>query len=583
MGPEKTDYIDLTEDSDIDHINNVVIDEDYEADANVNEVVEYAEEEDSSEAKTKNVMTEKKAEKPVEKKQETKQEKKIEKKQETKQEKKIEKTEKRVNVNPIQEKSSKPEKKKEELKPKKHIAHKKVEKMDKKKTIKSEKKSNMVQKTHKSKGTKLTWLWILIAIIVIAGVAFLIITLSKEKPVDNTTSEIAATVNGEPIYSKDIEDQYNNLNPALQQVYTKESILNQTIDELLLIQDAKDKGIKVTDAEIQTELTNFKTQNGLTDSDFQSLLEGQNLTQKDLEGLIERRLLIKDLLNETIFSNINITDDAIKQYYDQNQEKFSTPEQVTTQHILILVNENFTDSQAKAKIEQIADELNSTNFCELAAKYSEDLGSRDTCGTYTFGKGEMVQEFEEAAFNLSINQTEIVKTIYGYHLIKKLAYTPESIKPLSEVESEIRSTLSDEAAQVNFDALLSELRSKATIVNYMYKTDSANTASDTQTTGTQDTTTGPNLDNFAKCLTDKGVKFYGAYWCPHCENNKELFGDSFQYVTYVECAVEGQPQVQTEACNDAGISGYPTWVVNEKQYPGEQTLDSLAKLSGCTL
>jgi len=579
MSAEKTDYTDLTEDSDIDRINSAVVNDDYEADTNVDEVIEYAQEQDASQGTIKEAPAQTKTEKPVkEKKANSSVQKEVKKTNPPAQTQKIEK---KINEKPVQQNKFKSEKKKEELKPKKQIIHTKVKKMDKKKTTKSEKKSSTTHNTHKSKGTKLTWLWILIAIIVIAGVAFLIITLSKEKPVDNTKSEIAATVNGEPIYSKDIDDQYNNLDPMLQQVYTKESILNQTIDELLLIQNAKDKGIKVSDNEMQEELTNFKLQNGLSDDDFKTLLAGQNITEKELEGLIERRLLIKELLNETIFSNINITDDAINQYYDQNKEKFGAPEQATVQHILILVTENFTQNQAKNKIDDIEDELTKNNFCELAAKYSEDPGSKDTCGTYTFGKGEMVAEFEEAAFTLDINETEIVKTVYGYHLIKKLDYFPESTKELSEVEEEIRGFLNDNAAQVNFDALLSELRSKATIVNYMYKTETIVTTDEEEITAptTTEVTEEENLDDFAKCLTEKEVKVYGA----NMHNNKELFGDSWQYVTYIECAVEGQPQVQTAACTVAGISGYPTWIINGDKYPGEQTLVNLAKLSGCTL
>ncbi|MBS3174021.1 hypothetical protein J4399_06710 [Candidatus Woesearchaeota archaeon] len=88
-----------------------------------------------------------------------------------------------------------------------------------------------------------------------------------------------------------------------------------------------------------------------------------------------------------------------------------------------------------------------------------------------------------------------------------------------------------------------------------------------------------NLDEFSQCLTDKGVKFYGTYTC--CENQKKLFGDSFKYVVYVECADKDNPQVQTPECEAAGISGYPTWIINDKQYPGEQTLEGLAKLTGC--
>jgi len=87
-------------------------------------------------------------------------------------------------------------------------------------------------------------------------------------------------------------------------------------------------------------------------------------------------------------------------------------------------------------------------------------------------------------------------------------------------------------------------------------------------------------DNLAKCLTEKGVKMYGAYWCPHCQNQKKAFGDSFQYVDYVECDANG-PNGNPPACELAGIKGYPTWIIKGVQYSGEQDLGTLAKIAGC--
>jgi len=90
------------------------------------------------------------------------------------------------------------------------------------------------------------------------------------------------------------------------------------------------------------------------------------------------------------------------------------------------------------------------------------------------------------------------------------------------------------------------------------------------------------LDNFAKCITQSGAKMYGAYWCPHCKDQKALFGTSLQYINYVECDANG-PNAQPEECQKAGITGYPTWIINEKQYSGLQTLNKLASLTNCKL
>jgi len=100
------------------------------------------------------------------------------------------------------------------------------------------------------------------------------------------------------------------------------------------------------------------------------------------------------------------------------------------------------------------------------------------------------------------------------------------------------------------------------------------------TTGTQGNNNSGGasaLDAFAKCLTANGVKMYGASWCPHCQNQKTLFGSSWQYVDYVECG-NGE-----QVCVDAGIEGYPTWIISGNKYPGEQSFDELSKLSGCKI
>jgi len=91
-----------------------------------------------------------------------------------------------------------------------------------------------------------------------------------------------------------------------------------------------------------------------------------------------------------------------------------------------------------------------------------------------------------------------------------------------------------------------------------------------------------NYDDFAKCLTDKGVIMYGAYWCSHCQNQKKMFGNSWQYINYVECDPQGN-NAKPELCYQNNIQGYPTWAINGKLYTGERTIEELSSLSGCEL
>ncbi len=93
---------------------------------------------------------------------------------------------------------------------------------------------------------------------------------------------------------------------------------------------------------------------------------------------------------------------------------------------------------------------------------------------------------------------------------------------------------------------------------------------------------GP-LDEFAKCLTQKGAQFYGAYWCPHCNNQKKMFGSSAQYLPYVECSSpDGQSQLPV--CTQKGVTGYPTWFFADgSKLEGEVALATLAQKTSCPL
>ena len=92
------------------------------------------------------------------------------------------------------------------------------------------------------------------------------------------------------------------------------------------------------------------------------------------------------------------------------------------------------------------------------------------------------------------------------------------------------------------------------------------------------------LDGFAKCLSSKGARMYGAWWCPHCADQKEEFGYGFQYVNYVECGEEGKPHTENERCKQAGIKNFPTWQFAD----GSRTervipLTDLSQRTGCKL
>jgi glutaredoxin len=84
--------------------------------------------------------------------------------------------------------------------------------------------------------------------------------------------------------------------------------------------------------------------------------------------------------------------------------------------------------------------------------------------------------------------------------------------------------------------------------------------------------------SLAEHLTSTGGLMYGAYWCPHCADQKAIFNDAAGLLPYVECAADGE-NAQPELCQQRGIQGYPTWEIDGQLYPGVKSLDELATLS----
>ncbi len=91
------------------------------------------------------------------------------------------------------------------------------------------------------------------------------------------------------------------------------------------------------------------------------------------------------------------------------------------------------------------------------------------------------------------------------------------------------------------------------------------------------------LDGFAQCIKDKGTIFYGTFWCPHCQNQKKVFGRSARLLPYTECSTpDGKGQLSV--CTEKGVKSYPTWVfADETTLTGEVELSVLAEKTGCEL
>ena len=91
------------------------------------------------------------------------------------------------------------------------------------------------------------------------------------------------------------------------------------------------------------------------------------------------------------------------------------------------------------------------------------------------------------------------------------------------------------------------------------------------------------LEPFAQCIQESGATFYGAFWCPHCNSQKALFGQAYKKLPYVECSLP-DGNSQTEVCIEAKIESYPTWeFADGSRLGGVLPLETLAAQTGCEL
>ncbi len=101
--------------------------------------------------------------------------------------------------------------------------------------------------------------------------------------------------------------------------------------------------------------------------------------------------------------------------------------------------------------------------------------------------------------------------------------------------------------------------------------------------GIQNNETKTDYSEFAQCVTDEGMTMYGAWWCSHCNEQKEAFGDAFELISYTECSAPGS-RTMSDECDEAGIEGYPTWVLSDgTMMPGKKTMEELAEISECEI
>jgi peptidyl-prolyl cis-trans isomerase D len=172
------------------------------------------------------------------------------------------------------------------------------------------------------------------------------------------------------------------------------------------------------------------------------------------------RFLLIDL--DQLRAQVTVPPADVERAYNETIAQFSTPEQVRASHILFRF-EGEDEAAVRTKAEEVLRQARAgADFAALARRYSEDTATAQEGGDLDyFGRGRMVPEFDEAAFAMEPGElSDLVKTSFGYHIIKLVDKTPASTQPLAEVREQLADELAQERAQTDAAELAQSLRSQ---------------------------------------------------------------------------------------------------------------------------
>ncbi|MFC1863161.1 peptidylprolyl isomerase [Thermodesulfobacteriota bacterium] len=251
----------------------------------------------------------------------------------------------------------------------------------------------------------------------------------------------------------------------------KYDILESLIDQELLYQESKKKGIKVNEGLIKKEWDKITGQFP-NETELNKALKGMNLTEPIIKKQIERGLSINQLISEQVAYKVKISADDAKEYYDKNPQAFREPEEVKASHILIKVEPNTDQAQKDAALEKIKDLQNKLkdgeDFASLAKEFSEGPSKTNGGDLGSFKRGQMVKPFEDAAFTMEPGEiSDVVETRFGYHLIKVVEKKPEILINFEEVKVRLENFLRQGKTQEELKIYLAELGKGAKIERFL--------------------------------------------------------------------------------------------------------------------
>ena len=248
----------------------------------------------------------------------------------------------------------------------------------------------------------------------------------------------------------------NSLSASQFEAQLRQDVMRQKLQSLVT------DGIVVPDADIEEEYrrrneklrleyafvakAEFEAQVQVTDEEARRFFDDN---KKRFERPVQRKVRFITLTPQLFASAVSVGDREVERYYQQNSSRYETGDQLAASHILFKTGPDTDEEAVRKKAEAVlALAKGGADFAELARQHSEDTSAENGGDLGLFGRGQMVPEFEAAAFALQEGQiSDLVRSTYGFHIIKLNGREAAFIRPLDSVRDEIRNTITQEKAR----------------------------------------------------------------------------------------------------------------------------------------
>ena len=308
---------------------------------------------------------------------------------------------------------------------------------------------------------------------------FVFCVISAPSSAQEVIDRVVAIVNDEFITLSELKETSLSLNPTSTEPIDERTILNQMVESKIFEQEAKRRGITVSEAELDASIEQVRARYNLNEEQMEEVLKKQNLTPESFREQWRMQTLGNKLMESQLRNKVVVTDTEIKEYYEQNYGAIdysgvteqTSEEEVEIAHILISPE----TPDAVAKAQDIAQKAKSgDNFASLAREYSDDSFTADKGGNLgTFKRGDLIEQLEVAVERTPEGKvTGPVESPAGYHIIKVLNRTkPGGSKKAEKSENdvfisdnekeEIRQIIYRQKAEEQLNTWLTEMKDNA--------------------------------------------------------------------------------------------------------------------------